>query len=89
MAPKKNTKSVKEGINGKLALTIKSGKYHLGYKSVLKTLRSGKGKFHGESSMSLRARSLVCELLHLVVPPYLSRIMHKHNLLSRCHNSRM
>lgn len=41
--------AAKEGINGKLALTIKSGKYHLGYKSVLKTLRSGKGKFSMES----------------------------------------
>lgn len=45
MAPKtKGTKAAKEGINSKLALTIKSGKYHLGYKSVLKTLRSGKAK---------------------------------------------
>ena len=43
MAPKANKKQNKEGINSKLALTIKSGKYHLGYKSVLKTLRSGKG----------------------------------------------
>ncbi|ORY80941.1 ribosomal protein, large subunit [Protomyces lactucae-debilis] len=44
MAPKTNKKSSKEGINSKLALTIKSGKYFLGYKSVLKTLRSGKAK---------------------------------------------
>lgn len=32
-----------EGINSRLALVIKSGKYTLGYKTVLKCLRSGKG----------------------------------------------
>uniref|UniRef100_A0A0E0JQ47 Ribosomal protein eL8/eL30/eS12/Gadd45 domain-containing protein n=1 Tax=Oryza punctata TaxID=4537 RepID=A0A0E0JQ47_ORYPU len=36
---KKNT----EGIN-KLQLVMKSGKYTLGYKTVLKTLRNSKGK---------------------------------------------
>ncbi|BFZ57001.1 60S ribosomal protein L30 [Savitreella phatthalungensis] len=44
MAPKANKKQNKEGINSKLALTIKSGKFKLGYKSVLKDLRSGKAK---------------------------------------------
>ncbi|GAB7360504.1 hypothetical protein MBLNU230_g8454t2 [Neophaeotheca triangularis] len=43
MAPKKNQKGV-DSINAKLALTIKSGKVTLGYKSTLKTLRSGKAK---------------------------------------------
>ncbi|KAF2859466.1 L30e-like protein [Piedraia hortae CBS 480.64] len=43
MAPKKSTKA-SDSINAKLALTIKSGKVTLGYKSTLKTLRSGKAK---------------------------------------------
>merc|ERR1712139_720558 len=33
-----------ENINSRLALVIKSGKYTLGYKSTVKTLRNGKGK---------------------------------------------
>lgn len=43
MAPKKGSKT-SETINSKLALTIKSGKVTLGYKSTLKMLRSGKAK---------------------------------------------
>lgn len=45
MAPAQQTKKVKksaDNINAKLALVIKSGKYSLGYKSVLKAMRSGK-----------------------------------------------
>ena len=34
-----------EGINSRLALVMKSGKYTLGYKSVLKSLRGSKGNF--------------------------------------------
>ncbi|KAL2609975.1 hypothetical protein R1flu_028548 [Riccia fluitans] len=33
-----------ESINNRLALIVKSGKFTLGYKSTLKSLRSGKGK---------------------------------------------
>ncbi|KAJ3227568.1 60S ribosomal protein L30 [Clydaea vesicula] len=46
MAPvgKKAKKSTSENINSRLALVMKSGKYHLGYKSTLKTLRQGKSK---------------------------------------------
>eukprot|EP00947_MAST-08B_sp_MAST-8B-sp1_P006136 g6136.t1 len=33
-----------EGINTALQLVMKSGKYQLGYKTTLKTLRSGKAK---------------------------------------------
>ncbi|KAI8819817.1 50S ribosomal protein L30e-like protein [Fimicolochytrium jonesii] len=45
MAPtqKKSKKSI-ESINSRLALVMKSGKYTLGYKSTLKTLRQGKSK---------------------------------------------
>jgi large subunit ribosomal protein L30e len=42
-APKK-TKKTTDSINSRLALVMKSGKYVLGYKSTLKTLRSGKAK---------------------------------------------
>ena len=44
MAP--TTKKVKknaENINSRLALVVKSGKYSLGFKSALKSMRSGKG----------------------------------------------
>ncbi len=34
-------KASTENINSKLSLVIKSGKYVLGYKSTLKSLRSG------------------------------------------------
>lgn len=33
-----------ETINSKLGLVVRSGKYTLGYKSVVKSLRSGKAK---------------------------------------------
>ena len=36
-------KKAQESINSRLALVMKSGKYTLGYKTVLKTLRQGKG----------------------------------------------
>ncbi|KAI9618571.1 hypothetical protein H4Q26_012392 [Puccinia striiformis f. sp. tritici PST-130] len=44
MAPTKKVKKSAENINSRLALTIKSGKYSLGYKSTLKSMRSGKAK---------------------------------------------
>eukprot|EP00899_Mesostigma_viride_P014472 jgi/Mesvir1/23025/Mv19882-RA.1 len=44
MAPVKKTKKTSEGINTRLALVMKSGKYTLGYKTVLKSLRGGKAK---------------------------------------------
>jgi large subunit ribosomal protein L30e len=44
MPDKKVKKSQAESINSRLALVMKSGKYTLGYKSTLKTLRSGKSK---------------------------------------------
>ncbi|KAK4948069.1 60S ribosomal protein L30 [Elasticomyces elasticus] len=43
MAPKKAKKTT-DSINSRLALVMKSGKVTLGYKSTLKTLRSGKAK---------------------------------------------
>ncbi|DBA70671.1 TPA: 60S ribosomal protein L30 [Trebouxia sp. C0005] len=46
MAPQaaKKSKKSQESINARLALVMKSGKYTLGSKTCLKTLRSGKAK---------------------------------------------
>ncbi|CAK0785708.1 60S ribosomal protein L30 [Coccomyxa viridis] len=46
MAPptKKSSKKSQEGINTRLALVMKSGKFTLGTKTCLKCLRSGKAK---------------------------------------------
>lgn len=41
-------KNAGESINSHLALVMKSGKYSLGYKSTLKSLRQGKGKHNNE-----------------------------------------
>ena len=43
-AQKKATKKSNESINARLALVMKSGKYVLGYKQTLKSLRQGKAK---------------------------------------------
>jgi len=43
MAPKKQKKSA-ENINARLGMVMKSGRFCLGYKQTLKTLRSGKAK---------------------------------------------
>ncbi|KAI0241761.1 ribosomal protein L30 [Massospora cicadina] len=40
----KKTKKSSESINSRLALVVKSGKYHLGYKSTLKSIHEGKSK---------------------------------------------
>lgn len=44
MVSAKKTKKAQESINSRLQLVIKSGKYSLGYKSTLKTLRAGRAK---------------------------------------------
>ncbi|BDA46597.1 g10740 [Coccomyxa elongata] len=43
-APAKKSKKSQEGINTRLALVMKSGKFTLGTKTCLKCLRSGKAK---------------------------------------------
>uniref|UniRef100_A0A7S2WZQ2 Ribosomal protein eL8/eL30/eS12/Gadd45 domain-containing protein n=2 Tax=Chloropicon TaxID=2302914 RepID=A0A7S2WZQ2_9CHLO len=40
----KKTKKNQDNINSRLQLVMKSGKYTLGYKTVLKSLRGGKSK---------------------------------------------
>jgi len=44
MSAVKKQKKAQEGINSRLSLVMKSGKYTLGTNSVLKSLRSGKSK---------------------------------------------
>jgi len=44
MVQQKKAKKAAESINSRLALVMKSGKYLLGYKQTLKTLRQGKSK---------------------------------------------
>ncbi|RAL47860.1 hypothetical protein DM860_011445 [Cuscuta australis] len=44
MVAAKKTKKTHESINNRLALVMKSGKFTLGYKTVLKSLRNSKGK---------------------------------------------
>merc|ERR1740123_2596490 len=46
MSTKKASKASKslDSINARLALVMKSGKYSLGYKTTVKTLRQGKAK---------------------------------------------
>merc|ERR1711904_179830 len=46
----KKSKKNQDNINSRLALVMKSGKYTLGYKTVLKSLRSGKSKLILSSS---------------------------------------
>lgn len=43
MVAVKKTKKTHESINNRLALVMKSGKYTLGYKTVIDTLRNSKG----------------------------------------------
>jgi large subunit ribosomal protein L30e len=45
MVASKKVKKSQENINSRLALVMKSGKYTLGYKTTLKTLRNGKVSF--------------------------------------------
>ncbi|CAH1403310.1 large ribosomal subunit protein eL30 [Halyomorpha halys] len=44
MVAQKKQKKALESINSRLALVMKSGKYVLGFKQTLKTLRQGKAK---------------------------------------------
>merc|ERR1712198_716437 len=44
MVSSKKQKKQMESINSRLQLVMKSGKYHLGYRQTLKTLRQGKAK---------------------------------------------
>lgn len=58
MVAAKKTKKSQENINSRLALVMKSGKYTLGLKTTLKTLRSGKVRA-GRRHCAARARPAV------------------------------
>lgn len=44
MAPKQSSKKAAEGINARLSIVMRSGRYTLGYKQCLKSLRKGQSK---------------------------------------------
>ena len=44
MVASKKTKKAMESINSRLALVMKSGKFTIGYRSTLKSIRQGKSK---------------------------------------------
>merc|ERR1712150_267039 len=46
MVTQKKQKKAVESINSRLALVMKSGKYTLGYRKTLETLRQGKAKLN-------------------------------------------
>jgi large subunit ribosomal protein L30e len=48
-----------DNINNKLQLVMKSGKYTLGYKTVLRTLRNSKGKMDQCSPFPVRLRQIL------------------------------
>ncbi|XP_026679025.1 uncharacterized protein LOC103508696 [Diaphorina citri] len=64
-----NIKKALESINSRLALVMKSGKYVLGYKQTLKTLRQGKAKLIiiANNTPPLRCMPLSC--LEMTTPP--------------------
>ncbi|PHT78990.1 60S ribosomal protein L30 [Capsicum annuum] len=68
----KKSKRTHESINNRLSLVIKSGKYTLGYKTVLKTPRTSQGKLilvqHVESSTMCHVSASLTQ----VIPTLLS-----------------
>jgi hypothetical protein len=60
MVATKKTKKAIESINSRLALVMKSGKYTLGFKSTLKTLRQGKCTLPAGSARQLFSPLFLC-----------------------------
>lgn len=56
MAPSKKSKKSGDNINSKLSLVMKSGKFTLGYKTSIKTLRGGKVRACGGLRRELKRR---------------------------------
>lgn len=88
MAPIKKNKKDQNSINSRLALVMKSGKVVLGYKSTLKSLRSGKAKyvFHHFGNRSLRALSNIATRLILIAgntPPLRKSELEYYAMLSK------
>lgn len=69
MAPKKNKRTA-DSINSRLALVMKSGKVTLGYKSTLKSLRTGKAKLViiAGNTPPLRKSELECKQFFPAIP---------------------
>ncbi|KAJ0161545.1 60S ribosomal protein L30 [Colletotrichum tanaceti] len=63
MAPVKKSKKDQNSINSKLALVIKSGKVTLGYKSTLKSLRTGKAKYAFYTTVDVSPRLTLRRLI--------------------------
>lgn len=57
VAASKKSKKSQESINSRLALVMKSGKYTLGYKTTLKTLRSGKVRAGWDETLEVFIRT--------------------------------
>lgn len=68
---KKSKKSV-ESINSRLSLVMKSGKYTLGYKTTLKTLRNGKVREDGLCRVvpGLGVSSALCRAPPILTPSH-------------------
>ena len=64
----KKSKKAVEGINARLALVMKSGKYTLGYKSTLKSLRQGKCKWERYVSMACVSLHVTCYVSCCLLP---------------------
>lgn len=61
--PSKKVKKAQESIGARLQLVMKSGKYTLGYRQALKSLRGGKGAF--SDFLPMKGFVLTCVLLFL------------------------
>ena len=61
-------KKSQESINARLALVMKSGKFTLGSKTCLKTLRSGKGMHEMSSQLVFNACLLLADTLCVAQP---------------------
>jgi hypothetical protein len=72
MVAVKKSKKSQESINSRLALVMKSGKFTLGYKTTLKTLRNGKVRTGGAACAGAscrRAPRAACARLLTPPPP--------------------
>ncbi|CAN6720739.1 unnamed protein product [Malus baccata var. baccata] len=75
VAPKK-TKKTHESINTRLALVMKSGKYTLGYKTVIDSLRNSKGKLIIISNNCPPLRKSEIEYYAMLAKTTLSSVQH-------------
>ncbi|KAF2300088.1 hypothetical protein GH714_008128 [Hevea brasiliensis] len=67
MVAAKKTKKTHESINNRLALVMKSGRYTLGYKTVLKSLRNSKDLEEMNLLLVFKSKTLIGEVRKLVI----------------------